>query len=81
MMKKNFLDENIPANKTIVDVFEKSNLDVFRAIDSELRTRYSFGNCKSFNADNVTQCHLSNAERLGNRAQLAQILFENKFEP
>ena len=81
MKKKDFLDENIPSNRTIVEMFEGSNLDVFRAIDSELRTRHFLRNCKSFDAANVTQCHISNAERLGNRAQLAQILFENKFEP
>ena len=76
MWKNDFLDENIPNNETILDVFEGSNLDVFRALDSELRTWYELEDCVSNAKTNKTECHFKNSQRLGNRAQLAQVFFE-----
>eukprot|EP00111_Clytia_hemisphaerica_P023368 TCONS_00068795-protein len=76
MWKNDFLDENLPNNKTILGVFEGSNLNVFRALDSELHTWYEFENCVSDAKTNKTGCHFKNSQRLGNRAQLAQVFFD-----
>ena len=77
MRKKDFLDEDIEVNRTILSVFEESKLDVFRALDSELRTWY-FTNtsCDSTVPDEHAQCLSHNSERLSNRAQLAKELFQ-----
>lgn len=77
MRKKDFLDERIEVNRTILSVFEESRLDVFCALDSELRTWYSLNTtCDWLNHETRTHCVSKNAERLSNRAQLAKELFE-----
>lgn len=78
MRKKDFLDETIHSNRTILSVFEESKLDVFRALDSELRQWFSHNiTCHANHVDrNNEKCKAKIAKRLGNRAQLAEELFK-----
>lgn len=77
MRKKDFLDETIEVNRTILSVFEESRLDVFCALDSDLRTWYFLNTtCDWSTHETHAQCASQNAERLSNRAQLAKELFQ-----
>ena len=70
MRKDDFLDENISENKRIIDVFKMSKLQIFRAVDSELRQRFVNNDCiKRNQTDYFTHCRAS-------RSQLAQYLFK-----
>ena len=79
MLKDDFLDENQSTKRTLLDVFNESKLQVFRAVDAELRKRYSATIC--FKNENVTfyhACTQNTGQRLGSRAQLAQLLFQSE---
>ena len=79
MLKDDFLDENQSAKRTLLDVFNESKLQVFRAVDAELRKRYSAATCsKNGNVTFYHACTQNAGQRLGSRAQLAQLLFQNE---
>lgn len=82
MWRKDFLDENNKLNDTILTVFRASKVHVFRAIEAELRTRFRQESCnKTVGATEVKKCYGRNAKRLGNRAQLAKVMFEKGYSP
>lgn len=86
MWRKDFLVEEKQEKETILGVFQSSKLHVFRAIEAELRTRFSMKKCSSSSSSpwNVTErehCIASNSHRLGNRAQLAQLVFQKGYIP
>ena len=81
MRRPDFLDENQDPDRTVLDVFHRSDLQVFRALDAELRRTFQSYQCGKMKAFNETLYHLCAAhasEKRASRAQLAQILFEKR---
>ena len=61
----------------IYDMFLKTELHVFRAIEPSLKFRYKFKDCNPLMAENLYQeCIARQTEGLASRRQLAQALFE-----
>ena len=77
MQEENFLDENQSLRSFVIDVFQKSKLSVFRAVDSELRRRYNPKNCTV--AQDKNSCYETAAIQKASKSQLAKFYFTNEM--
>jgi hypothetical protein len=60
-----------------VKIFVKSNLQIFRAVDVDLKKKYDI---KTYTRNNQSQdvCLEKKAEAMGSRSQLALLLFDKE---
>ncbi len=77
MQEENFLDENQPMDSYVINVFQKSELAVFRAVDSELRKRYTPLEC--LQSKSKEDCFRIAGERKASKSQLARHLFRKEY--
>ncbi|XP_012562837.1 chondroitin sulfate glucuronyltransferase isoform X1 [Hydra vulgaris] len=77
MLLNDFLDENQPVS-SLLEVFKKSRLSVFRAVDSDLRRRYTSVTCNASETTQYSKCISEVGPRTGFRNQLAQIIFQKE---
>ena len=78
MRKDDFLNEEQPSGRDILDVFYKTKIAIFRAVDSELRRRYVPMFCsKSLNSTAMKRCMGEAGKRCASRKQLAQLILES----
>lgn len=77
MQEEDFLDENQSVNSFVADVFQKSKLSVFRAIDSELRRGYTHVNCSMTRDKNA--CYEKASLYKASKPQLAKHYFSKEM--
>lgn len=78
MSKSNFLDESSNVEESLLHVFQSSDIQVFRAVDSELRKGYVAPTCVKEDDAQYNQCVRHASRRHASRAQLAYYLFQKK---
>ena len=77
MQEEDFLDENQSQYSYVIDVFQRSKLSVFRAVDSELRRTYTPTNCTE--ALDKNSCYETAANRKASKPQLAKHYFSKEL--
>ena len=77
MQDDDFLDENQSKYSFVIDVFQRSKLSVFRAVDSELRRRYTPSNCTE--ALDKNSCYEAASKHKASKPQLAKHFFSKEL--
>lgn len=63
----------------LYDIFLKSKLHVFRAVEPALKSRFRLINCNPLTEENTyKRCLLRRGEALGSRSQLAKLVLEQQ---